>query len=170
MNLSEKIQSNLRTKCIVNKMERQGCILCLRGTPKPYLFIDLDLPGSPLSANDTRCDYLAFVDSIGEMPYVAPVEFKSTWRGKIVKQLQAGANEAERQVPSQVRCRFRPIGVIKHFPKGGRKDIRKSVSCVLFRDRSEVIRIATCGDKFVEILQASTHQRGEVPTPSPPIA
>ena len=82
MHLSESIRRHFRATCIVDKMERSGCILCLHGTPRPCLVIDLDRSGSPLGQNDIRCDYLAFVDNVGEMPCVAPVEFKSTWRGK----------------------------------------------------------------------------------------
>lgn len=87
MHMIESIQSNFRSTCIVDKMERPDCHLCLRDAPKPYLFIDLDLPGSPLGANDTRCDFLAFIDHVDGMPCVAPVEFKSSWSGKIADQL-----------------------------------------------------------------------------------
>ncbi|MCY4170137.1 MAG: hypothetical protein OXF08_00885 [Bacteroidetes bacterium] len=65
----------------------------MHGISKPYIFIDLDLHGSPLGPNDKKCDFLVYIDNVGEMPCVAPLEFKSTWRGKIVEQLQAGAQE-----------------------------------------------------------------------------
>ena len=150
--LSKRIRSNFRATCIVDEIERPECTLSLCGTPRPYLFIDLDLPGSPLGPSDRRCDYLTFIDNVGGMPCVAPVEFKSTLRGKIVEQLQAGANEAERHVPNEFKCQFRPISVIKRFPKGRRKNIRRPVSFVSFRGGSEPIRIVACGDKFVDAL------------------
>lgn len=149
MSLIEKIRSEFRKTCLVDKMERRECTLCLRGTPEPYLFIDLDLSGSPLGPSDKRCDFLVFVDNVGEMPCVAPVEFKSIWRGTIVEQLQAGAREIDWRVPVKLECRFRPIGVLSDFPKNQRKNIRQRVS---FRGQDEPIRILYCGDKLIEAL------------------
>ena len=152
MRLSESVQDSFNETCIVNKMERSGCTVCLLDTPRPYLFIDLDLRGAPLGQNDVRCDYLAFVDDVEGMPCVAPVEFKSRWRRKeIVPQLQAGATEAEKYVPKEPEYQFRPIGVIRHFSKGQRRNVRQQVS---FRGQSEAIRIIICGDKFVDALQS----------------
>lgn len=151
MHLSEIIRDSFNETCIVNKMERSECTVSLRDTPRPYLFIDLDLPGAPLGLSNVRCDYLAFVDDVGGIPCVAPVEFKSTWRGKMVKQLQAGANEAERRVPKETEYNFRPVGVLRSFSKVQRAHVRQYVS---FRGRSKPIRIILCGDKFVDALQA----------------
>lgn len=82
MNLCKRIRSGFAATCVADKVERPGCTICLSGTPRPRLFIDLDLPGSPLDPNAVRCDYLAFVDNVKQMPCVAPVEFKGTWRTK----------------------------------------------------------------------------------------
>ncbi len=81
------------------------------------------------------------------MPCVAPLEFKSTMRGKIVEQLQAGAQEIEYRVPRELQCRFRPIGVLGNFPKNKRKEIRKRI---LFRDHDEPVRIIYCGDQLIK--------------------
>jgi len=133
-------------------MERPECTVCLRGTPRPYLFIDLDLCGAPLGPNDVRCDFLAFVDDVKGMPCVAPVEFKSRWRRKMVEQLQSGAKEAEKHVPTEFEYQFRPTGVLKSFPKAQRKKVRQHV--LSFRDQFEHIRIIVCGDKFIDALQS----------------
>lgn len=150
MHLIESIRDRFNETCIVNKMERSECTVCLRGTPRPHLFIDLDLRGAPLGPNDVRCDYLAFVDDVEGMPCVAPVEFKSTLRQKLAKQLQAGANEAEKYVPAEFQYQFRPIGVLGYFSKGQRRNVRQRVS---FQGRSEPIRIILCGDKFIDALR-----------------
>jgi len=134
---------------MVDKLERPECILSLHDISKPYIFIDLDLPGSPLGPNDTRCDFLVFVDDVGKMPYVAPLEFKSTWRGKIVEQLQAGAEEIEKHIPPELECRFRAIGVLGNFPKNKRKEIRQRVS---FRNQDQPIRIIYCGEPLIEAI------------------
>ncbi|MCY4225306.1 MAG: hypothetical protein OXF06_10780 [Bacteroidetes bacterium] len=149
MSLIEKIRSEYRKTCIVDKPERPDCVLSLRGISKPYLFIDLDLRGSPLGPNDKKCDFLVYIDNVGEMPCVASLEFKSTWRGKIVEQLQAGAKELEYRVPRDLQCRFRPIGVLGNFPKNKRKEIRQQVS---FRDQEEPVRIIFCGDQLIKAI------------------
>lgn len=151
MHLIKSIRDRFNETCIVNKMEGSDCTVCLRGTPRPHLFIDLDLGGAPLGPNDVRCDYLAFVDDVEGMPCVAPVEFKSSWRKKIiVEQLQSGADEADKHVPKEFEYNFRPIGVLRSFSKGQRTNVRQYVS---FRGRSEPIRIILCGDKFIDALR-----------------
>ena len=149
MSLSEEIRNEFRKTCIVNKIERPECTLCLSGTPEPYLIIDLDLRGSPLGPNVKRCDFLVFVDNVGEMPCAAPVEFKFTLRGTIVEQLQAGAKELEWRIPVKLECLFRPIGVVSNLPKNQRKRIRQRVS---FRGQDVPIRILYCGDKLIQAL------------------
>lgn len=151
MNIVERIRVGFEVSCVTNEMVRSGCVVCLSGTPDCRLLVDLDLPGSPLGDNDTRCDYLAFVGVDDEKLCVAPVEFKRSWRGKMVKQLQAGAKEAERHVPEGCECRFRPVGVLERFsPKIGRRALRLRVA---FRGRLEPVRIGTCGDKLIGVLQ-----------------
>ena len=151
MNVIETIRSGFAVTCVSKSLERPGCTIALGGTPGPRLFIDLDLPGSPLGENAVRCDYLAFVDNVNQMLCVAPVEFKRTWRTKMIKQLQAGAHEAEKHVPSTCECRLRPVGVFERFsPKGKRRAVRQLVS---FRGRKEPIRILACSGKLVDALR-----------------
>ncbi len=154
MHLIERIRSEFSGECIVDKMERSEHLKCtvnLCGTPKPYLLIDLDLPGSPLGQSDRRCDYLVFVDDVEGIFCVAPVEFKSSsWKGKIVGQLQAGAKAAEKYIPEELKCRFRPVAVLGCFSKGQKKNIRQFVS---FWGQSRPVRIIDCGDRLIDILQ-----------------
>jgi len=149
MSLTEKIYNKFKKTCMVNKLERPECILSLRDISKPYTFIDLDLSGSPLGPNDIRCDFLVFIDNVEGIPCVAPLEFKSTWRGKIVKQLQAGAKEIENHVPPELECSFRAVGVLGNFPRNKRREIRQRVS---FRNQDQPIRIIYCGDPLIEAI------------------
>ena len=150
MSIIEKIERGFSATCVAQRLERPGCRVYLSGTPRPRLLIDLDLPGSPLDENAVRCDYLGFVDNVNGMLCVAPVEFKGAWRKKTVKQLQAGAIEAEKHVPADCQFTFRPIGVFEHFsPKVARRSMRHRVG---FRGRSEPIRVIKCGDKLIEAL------------------
>ncbi len=153
MKLIESIRGEFSEECTVDKLERSDrskCTVCLHGTPKPYLLIDLDLPGAPLGQSDVRCDYLVFVNNVEGMLCVAPVEFKSSWRGKIVSQLQAGAKAAERYIPEGFECRFRPVGVLNSFPKGQRRIIRQND--ILFWGQSKSIQIVICGDRLMDVL------------------
>ena len=95
----ESIGQSFRSTCIVSRLTHDGCSVDLAGVPEPRLLIDLDLPGSPLDDQSVRCDYLVFAGDGKRHFLVAPVEFKTKWREKTVKQLQAGADESDRHVP-----------------------------------------------------------------------
>lgn len=150
MNIIDRIRITVNRSCVADEIVRAGCTLRLSGTPEPRLLVDLDLPGSPLDENAVRCDYLAFVSLGDEMLCVVPVEFKRSWRGKMVEQLQAGASEAEKYLPAACECRFRAVGVFERFsPKIARRALRLRVG---FRGRWEPVRVATCGEKLIGIL------------------
>lgn len=122
----------------------------LAGVPQPQLLIDLDLPGSPLDSQSVRCDYLVFAGDGQPLLLVAPIEFKPIWRARVVKQLQAGMDEARRQVPDGLGARFRPVAVLYRLsPKATRRTLRKRVAA---GDRKVPIRIVTCGDDLGRAL------------------
>lgn len=150
MSIVDRIRRGFPATCVTQRLERPGCRVYLSDTPKPRLLIDLDLPGSPLDEDSVRCDYLGFVDNVNRLFCVAPVEFKRTWRENTVRQLQAGANEAEKHVPRDCEFSFRPIGVFERFsPKAARTSMRRRVT---FRGRSEPIRVIRCGDQLAKAL------------------
>ncbi len=122
----------------------------MAGIPEPHLLIDLDLPGSPLGTQSVRCDYLVFAGDGKRQFLVAPVEFKTKWREKTVRQLQAGADESDRHAPVTPAATFRPVVALHRFsPKARRRSLREKVS---FRGRSEPIRVVKCGEKLAAVL------------------
>ena len=49
----------------------------LDGTHDRRLILDLDRPASPLGAEETRCDYLVFIQTLGATMCVVPIELKN---------------------------------------------------------------------------------------------
>ena len=98
-----------------------------------------------------RCDYLVFAGDGKSQFLVAPVEFKTKWREKTVKQLQAGADESNRHAPVAPAATFRPVAALHRFSKVARRKLRKRVA---FRNRLEPIRVVMCGEKLGTVLEA----------------
>ena len=104
--LSEKVREKVADeRCIVRRCRKEGCSVSLEKAPIPRILLDLDRPGVPfLSPNDSRCDYL-FIGGPGESDkaWVAPMELKKgdIKATTVVNQLRAGAEFAERLIPSE---------------------------------------------------------------------
>ena len=146
----DRIRKSFSSTCVVSCLDRDGCSVELAGVPEPRLLIDLDLPGSPLDEQSVRCDYLLFAGDATRQFLVAPVEFKRTWRGKAVKQLQAGADESHQHAPAAAAATFRPVAALHRFgPKMARRALRARV---VFRGREEPIRVVICGQSLGSVL------------------
>lgn len=146
----ERIRKSFKSTCVVGCLIRDGCSVNLAGVPEPRLLIDLDLPGSPLDEQSVRCDYLVFASDGKRRLLVTPVEFKTKWREKVVKQLQAGADEANRHVPVTPAATFRPVVALHRFsPKTARRRLRERVA---FRGRLEPIRVVMCGEALGKVF------------------
>ena len=89
-------------------LKRGTCSVSLAGVPEPRLLIDLDLPGSPLDDQSVRCDYLVFAGDGQPLFLVVPIEFKTKWRTKVVKQLQAGGTRQRGMFPTASARDFDP--------------------------------------------------------------
>lgn len=147
----ERIRKGFQNTCVAADLKRDACSVGLAGVPQPYLLIDLDLPGSPLGPQSVRCDYLVFADDGRPLLLVAPIEFKTRWRGLVVTQLQAGTDEARRHVPDGLRARFRPVAALHRFsPKARRRELREEVAV---GDRKVPIRVVLCGEDLGPVLR-----------------
>ncbi len=145
-----RIRRGFNSSCIATGLERAECSVDMAGSPEPRLVVDLDLPGSPLDAQAVRCDYLVFAGDGKASLVVAPVEFKTKWRVKVVEQLQAGADESARHAPMSA-VTFRPVVALERFsPKTVRRRLREEVA---FRGQSEPIRLVRCGEKLARVLE-----------------
>lgn len=150
MGLVARIRQGFSSSCVAGCLSRGSCAVDLAGSPEPRLVIDLDLPGSPLDDRSVRCDYLVFAGDGAPRFVIAPVEFKTKWRKKAVEQLQAGADESARHVPTASAVTFRPVVALERFsPKTARRELREKVA---FRGQSEPIRLVRCGEKLASVL------------------
>ena len=157
--LVASVRGKLDEACVGSRrLRKEGCSVSLRDAPQPHLIIDLDKPGSPLSQNQTRCDYLFVAEVPSNRDWVVPLELKSGGldAGKVAAQLQAGARAAEKLVQSGRTIRLRPVlayGGSMH--RAERTAMKKKTNWVRFRDYSEPVRQIRCGSPLTPALSTS---------------
>ena len=143
------VRSQIPPSCLARSIRGQGCQVSLAGVPADRLIIDFDHPGSPLPINATRCDYLLLAVTGDGSNLVAPIELKSGEFdfGAVQRQLQAGANAAERLVPDECKeqARFLPVLASRNVPKMTRKQAKQARHDVRFGNQQEPIRRIRCG-------------------------
>ena len=139
-----------RSAIHTSSIRRQGCLLLKTGLPKSKVIVDLDKiePGS----GDARADFLVVLDRSGGE--IIPIEMK---RGapdaqKVVRQLQAGAQIAEKLVPSDKVSKFRAVLVSGKITKAANDKLKESSCWVRFGDDSYRIRRQKCGKSLNEAL------------------
>lgn len=154
--LAEAVRRKITETCLeAESLQRKDCYVSLEDAPQPRVVIDFDKPGSPLGKNQSRCEYLVVADRNGGGGWVVPMEFKSCRMkvSKVARQLQAGAQAAERLVPKQNPIAFRPIAVVYGpINKKQRKDLRDTSNTVRYRGCREPVRVLLCGDLLTEAL------------------
>ena len=152
------VRGKLDEACVRSRrLRKEGCSVSLRDAPQPRLIIDLDKPGSPLSQNQTRCDYLFVAEVPSKRDWVVPLELKSGGldAGKVVEQLQAGARAAEKLVQPSRTIRLCPVlayGGSMH--RAERTVMKQKSSWVRFHDYSEPVRQIRCGSPLTQALRA----------------
>ena len=144
--LLESVGDNVPDSCRATTINKEGCSVSLAGLPRQRLIIDLDKPGSPLSQNETRCDYLLLVEFPGEPGSVSAVELKSgrASPGDVRGQLQGGVDAAARLIPSGYAVDLLPV-LASQSDKAGRKRIRATVR---FRGKDVPIQRIRCGNRL----------------------
>ncbi len=153
--LLERVRLALDTRCLIQRgVNKGGCKISMANAPNPRLEIDFDKPGSPLSQNATRRDYLVIAEGQQSFGWVAPLELK---RGqlradRVVRQLKAGAKAAEKLVPKSVSVKFRPVAASGGRSMHERRNLRKKRSMIRFHGHSEHVRLMSCGDRLVRAL------------------
>ncbi len=141
--LLQTVRSQIPASCIAGSIRKEGCRVSLPDAPDNRLIIDFDQPGSPLSQNQTRCDYLFIAELSSQAGFVSPIELKAgrASPGDVKDQLQAGADIAARLIPTNCQVQLQPV-LASRSDKAGRKRIR---AAVLFRSREIPIRRIRCG-------------------------
>lgn len=126
----------------------------MKDAPQPRVVVDFDRPGAPARQDGLRCDYLFIAEGGDGCFRVAPLELKKgrLHAGEAVRQLRAGAETAERLVPSGEKAAFRPIAAAGGIPKAERNELKKPDNKVRFHGRKEEVRLMQCGAPLVRAL------------------
>lgn len=111
-------------------IKRDKAKFSLSGAPGPHLLLDMD--EVPCMRNKRRCDFLFIADEIpANREWIAPIECTSGSRKDeetILRQLRAGAEFVERNIPNSKNLRFQPILVGKvGRVRGYKKDEKRTV-------------------------------------------
>jgi len=138
------------------RLSKNGCGVKMTNLPALRLIIDFDKPGSPLGPNAPRCDYLVITEDQQKIGLVAPLELKrgQLHADQVAKQLQAGANAAEKLIAQDEAVRFRPIAASGRVSKHERTRLKSRANMVRFHGSSEPIRLIQCGDPLLQALGA----------------
>ena len=150
--LVDTVRGKVPSTClVVGRLKKEGCSVSLKDAPRRRLIVDFDKSGSPLGANDTRCDYLLVAEERGSTAWVAPIEIK---RGRLdaseaVEQLRAGARVAEQLVPSPMRVDFRPVAA-SGGNKAERAELRNRQNMIRFHGQTEYVRFLNCGERLID--------------------
>ena len=151
MTLVQSVRSHIDPQCVVRSCKKQGCKVPLSKAPAEHVVLDLDKPGSPFSEQETRCDYLVFLEGDGEVGQAVALELK---RGQaqvgIVDQLQAGADIAARLIPKDENVDFTPVAAHKGIHSKVRKILVKRA--VKFRQQRFPVLLITCGTPLMKAL------------------
>lgn len=153
--LVERAREKLDARCLVEgRLNKEGCRVLMTGAPAPRLVVDFDKPGSPRHPDAPHCDYLFIGEDVNGLDWVAPLELK---RGRlhadeIVRQLQAGADAAERFVSESESIKFRPVAATGRTPKAERNRLRSKNNRIRLHGRMEMVRLLSCGEPLVRAL------------------
>jgi len=153
--LPELVRGGIDTRCLVNgKLRKEGCEVKMTNAPAERLVIDLDEPGSPIAANDVRCDYLMIAEDGTAKGLVAALELKlgQFKASEIAKQLQAGASAAEQLVPAGWKIRFRPVAVSGRRNRYEISKLKKPQNMIAFRGHREAVRLMSCGESLTKVV------------------
>lgn len=146
------LRSTINPSCfVVSGLNKKGCKVKLDAVPSSRIVIDFDKAGSPLSSNDVRCDYLAVVNG-SKTEFVIPLELMKGGldSSKVVVQLQAGANFAQKHISRNQVVSFRPVAVTGSAPKREREKLRNSP--VKFHGKAAIVDRIACGSSLSSII------------------
>ena len=109
--LRSYFRESIPASCCVKRCNKAGCKVDMRQAPFPFILIDMDCDLLEIDRQSDHCDFLFVSQGDGDTPgWVAALELKGRPESsKIVEQLQAGAQFAEKILSRGADIRFRPI-------------------------------------------------------------
>ena len=132
MLLINTIKQNTKACC---HLKSRSFPLSLRDVPSSKIIIDCDKPCSPFSSQETKCDFLLFVEGTirgKQNKWAVPIEKKGNLAGqeidKAIKQLQSGADKIDNLIGSGFTGKLIPILVFNgRSHKAQRGKLRKKI-------------------------------------------
>ena len=151
-NLINQIKRKLPSGCLTNKLSKNGCTVKLDGAPTPAVKIDMDHKKAPVKQGETKCDYI-FIGGCKDV-FLVPLELKGTADAtKIVRQLQAGADIADRRIiPKNKTVQFQPVAACRKFGKHENIILRRENSKIHFRGDWTQIEPLKCGAPLINAV------------------
>ena len=150
--LVASVRAAVEPEAMVTSCESPGCVLPLNDAPACRVVVDFDRPELGF-IGQARADFL-FVGETEEAAWVAPIEMKGgRWRAdRVARQLQAGADAADRWLPAGSAFRFCPV--LAHRTKRFGKDRWSALRARRIRLRGQAIRPISiaCGRPLTEAL------------------
>ena len=149
---AEKYRNAKEKNQILNK---EGCRVPLKNIPCAFVVIDLDKRGSPLSRQETRCDFLFISESSDGSCIFSPLEFKkgALDAGKVVQQLQSGVDILENHSEFVRNVELVPVAVSGQNPKTQLSKFKKSNYHVRFKGKLIRIIHMRCGTSLAHTLE-----------------
>lgn len=152
----ERARRGFDERCRVAECRRPGCSVSLAGFPAARVAVDFDKRGSPLGPSDKRPDFLVIAAPADDVGWVAPVELKkgSADVSDAAKQLQAGANIAERRVSQSgvANTVFRPVLATGNMRRAEQRELTLKKNRVRFRGEWTGIERIDCGDRLADVF------------------
>ena len=151
--LVQAVAAQLDGRCLVGRLNKEGCNLLLTGLPKTRIAIDLDSPVAPVDTTATHCDYLLLVEDGPADACAAPIELKKGGFSatSVASQLQAGADVLSELVPERRAVWFRALVASGRFPKSERHRFKRAH--VRFRGRTHRLFRMACGGQLWSALR-----------------
>ena len=121
------------------------------------VIVDLDCEDLNLPSDQTLCDYIFFgaKERDADKDWVVPMELKKgdVDISEVAKQLQGGADIANRIIPHDTSMNFIPVVASGNFSKHEQRQLRNKSNNVRFRGRSAIIQRIRCGDTLTQVLK-----------------
>lgn len=136
-------------------LNKEGCRVPLDNLSCSYVVIDMDKRGSPLSRQETRCDFLFISENQNGPCIFAPLEFKKGVLDarKVVDQLQSCASLLEDQSGFTKNIKLLPIAVSGQNPKIQLRKFEQANYHILFNGNPVKISHMRCGARLANILE-----------------
>ena len=153
----QAVQVKVPEKCQVKRCRKEGCTVSMAGIRGQRVIVDLDCEDLNLPPNQTLCDYIFFgaKERDADKDWVVPMELKkgNVDVSEVTKQLQGGANIADRIIPPDASMNFTPVVASGRLSKIEQRRLRNMSNRVRFRGKSEIVQRIRCGDSLTQVLK-----------------